>query len=75
MSDGKDFGKLVPPCKGCTKKYIGCHSDCKDYLEYKEATAKLKEKIRLSKEAYSVHVEICKDAQAKRIKNKRTKRR
>lgn len=25
------------PCKGCTKRYLGCHSECNDYIEYDKA--------------------------------------
>lgn len=25
----------VTPCKGCEKRYIGCHGSCLDYHEWK----------------------------------------
>ena len=24
------------PCKDCTKRYVGCHSECPLYIKYKE---------------------------------------
>ena len=24
----------LSPCKDCTKRYVGCHSKCADYLDY-----------------------------------------
>lgn len=33
------------PCKDCGKRYLGCHSECKDYIEFNEERQKfLKEK-------------------------------
>ena len=33
------------PCKDCQRRYLGCHSECKDYIEYSEERQKfLKEK-------------------------------
>ena len=26
----------IEACKVCTKRYIGCHSNCKEYQEYKK---------------------------------------
>lgn len=31
-------------CKGCTKRYLGCHSTCKDYADYKAENAERYEK-------------------------------
>lgn len=25
------------PCKECTKRYIGCHSECLDYIDFTQA--------------------------------------
>lgn len=38
------------PCYQCEKRYIGCHAQCKSYLDAKEANEKLKEK---AKESYN----------------------
>lgn len=34
-------------CKDCTKRYIGCHSNCDDYLKEKKA---IEEQKRIAKE-------------------------
>ena len=34
-------------CQGCTKRYVGCHSDCLDYKDFR----KEKDKINASIEA------------------------
>ena len=36
----------IAPCKGCKKRYPGCHSQCEDYLVYKEENEKLKQEKR-----------------------------
>ena len=25
----------IPPCKDCEKRFVGCHSSCSDYKEWK----------------------------------------
>lgn len=36
-------------CKDCTKRYVGCHSNCADYAEYKkEVTEQRKQKRKES---------------------------
>lgn len=32
---------IVSPCQGCTRRAIGCHSNCEEYAEYREAMEKL----------------------------------
>lgn len=27
---------LKNPCHGCTKRRLGCHSDCQDYISWKK---------------------------------------
>jgi len=34
MLIGKNGGRY--PCKGCKDRYVGCHSDCKLYLDKKD---------------------------------------
>lgn len=34
------------PCKVCTKREIGCHSQCLDYYEYKKTLKEVKRKER-----------------------------
>lgn len=28
--------KPNPPCKGCKDRYLGCHSKCKKYIEFRK---------------------------------------
>jgi hypothetical protein len=37
-------------CKGCEKRYIGCHSVCEDYLAQKAAHDAMREAERKRKE-------------------------
>lgn len=32
------------PCKGCTERYAGCHSECEKYAKYAEKVKKAREK-------------------------------
>lgn len=27
---------MVNKCKGCTRREVGCHSKCEDYIEYRK---------------------------------------
>ena len=44
-----------PPCKkngvDCPKRTIGCHSSCKEYIEYAEENERRREEIHKRKEA------------------------
>lgn len=31
LRGSKTMYNLQPPCKGCTKRYLNCHSNCKEY--------------------------------------------
>lgn len=35
---------IVNPCKDCTERYVGCHSECEKYAEYR---SQIEEKNRL----------------------------
>ena len=41
-------------CKNCTKRTIGCHSTCQEYLAYKQELNKQREEEKKSK-GYSPH--------------------
>lgn len=30
------------PCKGCTERVVGCHSNCEKYKEFKDYVAKIR---------------------------------
>ena len=34
--------KLFEKCRGCDKRYVGCHSKCPDYLKDRATLDKLK---------------------------------
>ena len=31
--------KIDSPCMGCKKRYVGCHSECLAYIDYKQRLA------------------------------------
>ena len=33
------------PCKGCENRYVGCHSNCDDYLEFRGKTDEMAKRI------------------------------
>ena len=41
-----NVGRKFTSCKGCTKRELGCHSHCKDYLEQKAKRDKINEERR-----------------------------
>ena len=38
------------PCKGCSDKCMGCHSDCEKYLSFREELDEYNEAIRKNKD-------------------------
>lgn len=36
-------------CKGCTKRFVGCHSVCTDYIEAKRCREEMKSRISEAK--------------------------
>lgn len=38
----------IAPCKDCTKRYIGCHAKCQEYLTFKKQMDKYNETIHHS---------------------------
>lgn len=50
------FG-ISSPCKVCTKREIGCHSQCLDYYEYKKALEEVKRKEREDSAFRTYHIE------------------
>ena len=33
-------------CKGCDKRYVGCHAKCENYIKFRKELTKRKEKER-----------------------------
>ncbi len=43
-------------CKDCQKRYVGCHSDCEPYKQFKKETTELRKKIQKHNEMeYLLH--------------------
>lgn len=41
----------IKTCKNCTKRHIGCHSDCEEYLREKQANDDFNRLVREKKDA------------------------
>lgn len=41
---------LTSCCQNCTKRYVGCHSKCEDYKQYKIENEKKKKYVNDSRE-------------------------
>lgn len=35
--------RLQAPCKDCEKRYLGCHSECADYINYNNKQQKVRD--------------------------------
>lgn len=46
FNDKADFPNKCP-CGSCAKRWLGCHSDCQDYAEFKETVAEFNRLKRL----------------------------
>lgn len=33
------------PCRGCNKRYVGCHGECLEYIDWKQSVETEKERI------------------------------
>lgn len=40
----------LSPCKDCNNRFLGCHSSCERYLDYKSEHDKFKQKVFAAKE-------------------------
>ena len=41
--------KLQSPCKDCQDRFVGCHSSCVKYIDYKQASIIKNEEVRQRK--------------------------
>lgn len=48
------------PCHGCKKRHVGCHANCEEYRDWKEALDKDNEELRHKKyvENYDAHAKL-----------------
>lgn len=44
---------MICKCKSCKKRYVGCHSNCKDYAEFRRGLDEINKKIKEEKEHIS----------------------
>lgn len=40
------MGMTLPPCKGCERRAMGCHSECSEWAAWKAVHLEEKRKIR-----------------------------
>ena len=45
-------------CHKCTKRHMGCHADCADYLEAKERLAKIKDEMQKQKSTSGYFIDV-----------------
>lgn len=45
-------------CKNCNERFIGCHSNCDSYKQYKLHLAKEKEKYNFSVSSRNTNIEM-----------------
>lgn len=62
----------VSCCKDCDKRYVGCHSECEDYILEKQDHDKKSEIIRSKRKAYEEVVGAMYDFKQQRQKNHRS---
>lgn len=60
-------------CKGCTKRYVGCHSECEDYLKFRRELDEKNEARIKAKQEEDRYISYCVDVN-RRVKRKRNKR-
>lgn len=64
------------PCKGCTERYVGCHSECEKYITYvdgrKEQYKKNKERIEQDQLLYDIEQNSMKNGM-RNLRSKYTK--
>lgn len=44
------------PCRGCEKRFVGCHSACDKYIDWKKELDKENEAIRKEKKEFYENV-------------------
>lgn len=60
-------------CKDCTKRYVGCHSKCKDYKQFKIENEKKRKYINESRDATNQIAYSFKKSSTYYCKNKKNK--
>jgi hypothetical protein len=60
-------------CIDCTKRYVGCHSKCEDYLKFRRELDEKNEARIKAKQEEDRYISYCVDVN-RRVKRKRNKR-
>lgn len=61
---------MKSPCQNCTKRTVGCHSNCESYINFRNGVDNIKEKMRDDKEYERYKRDVIMNAYSKRRKNK-----
>lgn len=56
------------PCKSCSRRYSGCHSNCKDYKEYRQALDERNELIYQNRERYYSAISVTVESRRRSIR-------
>ena len=43
------------PCKECENRYVGCHSTCEDYLDFRGRSDEMAKRVRAKMNEYNVY--------------------
>lgn len=46
------FNGYKTPCKNCTKRFVGCHATCEEYIKARKKLDEKNEMIRKAKNEY-----------------------
>lgn len=60
------------PCHNCKERYVGCHSNCQEYAEYRNELNKIKAKKKATKDLELNIKDIHVKAITKTLKRKRS---
>lgn len=64
-------GSFSHCCKGCTKRFVGCHSTCKDYKDAKEDNEKRKQWERDNETPYLRPIDFNRFGYGKTVRSKK----
>lgn len=61
---------MKSPCKNCTKRAVGCHSNCESYISFRNGVNNVKERMRADKEYGRYKRDVVVNAYSKRRQSK-----
>lgn len=53
---------ITSPCKNCQLRYVGCHSKCLKYIDFRQSVDVLKEQVNEKKKPGSLYRSMKRDA-------------